>query len=300
MATRPVFLAKNTYPYYDTINVDFEWNRVLAKTQKQKNVIAIHDAFKRRMPDKRVLEISSKSMQEGGEALSAFSLPKYVPELGKSVPVECAYHAGKVFRSGGPYKELLTATPREAKKDTRLQTSGPLVKFTFESMDFPLVPKHAFYDYLYINALLENPDAGKTVLQYDAFTDVEFNPEKSIGCQARACAVFVGLSGAGLLEQVKKDDTFLSLYRAESQGIPEPIHHPVPAEETVKSPIIETVKTEQKIRIQPGDLLFHKKFGQGRIEAVGESTVEVIFPADDKKVLSLQWCTANCEILPNG
>ena len=36
-------------------------------------------------------------MQEGGESLSAFFLPKYVPELGKSVPVECVFQAGNII-----------------------------------------------------------------------------------------------------------------------------------------------------------------------------------------------------------
>lgn len=37
-------------------------------------------------------------------------------------------------------------------------------------------------------------------MKYDGFTDIEFNPEKSINCQARAAALFVSLSRRGLLE----------------------------------------------------------------------------------------------------
>lgn len=35
---------------------------------------------------------------------------------------------------------------------------------------------------------------------YTAFTDIEFNPLKSLNCQAKAVAVFVGLSKANLLK----------------------------------------------------------------------------------------------------
>ncbi|MCD7819634.1 MAG: hypothetical protein LUH07_11375, partial [Lachnospiraceae bacterium] len=71
MAERPVFVAKEKSPFYETVPIEFIWNGGFAKTQKQKNIMAIHENFRKRMPGKKVLEISSKSMQEGGEALRA-------------------------------------------------------------------------------------------------------------------------------------------------------------------------------------------------------------------------------------
>ena len=38
------------------------------------------------------------------------------------------------------------------------------------------------------------------ILKYDAFTDIEFNPDKSINCQAKSAALFVSLSKRNLLE----------------------------------------------------------------------------------------------------
>ena len=67
----------------------------------------MHNEFLRRKPDKKILEISSKSMQEYGNDLSAFFLQKYVPELGKKVPVECVFQSAKTFQKGGPYKDIL-------------------------------------------------------------------------------------------------------------------------------------------------------------------------------------------------
>ena len=41
-----------------------------------------------------------------------------------------------------------------------------------------LNPKTIFYDWLYINAVLENPLLAAELLKYNAFTDIEFNPKK--------------------------------------------------------------------------------------------------------------------------
>lgn len=185
MANRPVFVAKESAPFYRTMTIDFDWNSGFAKVQKQKNITAMHNEFSRRKPDKKILEISSKSMQEYGNDLSAFFLQKYVPELEKKVPVECVFQSAKTFQKGGPYKDILEVSPREAKRDGRLVTSGMLTGFTFENRVYPLEPKTIFYDYIYINALLENEKLVEEILKYDAFTDIEFNPSKSINCRQR-------------------------------------------------------------------------------------------------------------------
>ncbi len=69
MAVRPVYEVKESIPFFSCVNVEFEWNGGFARSQKQKNIRALHDNYQRRHDNKRVLEISSKSMQEGGEAL---------------------------------------------------------------------------------------------------------------------------------------------------------------------------------------------------------------------------------------
>ena len=152
-------------------------------------------------------------MQEEGVKLSAFNLMKYVPSIGKSIPVECVFQGGKVFAAGGPYTDLYDGSARDAKRDPRLKESGGLRSFYYEGQMVPLSPTTAFYDWLYINALLENPDLAQKLLEYDAFTDIEFNPDKSVNCQARTAAMFVALSRLGLVEQCRDFVTFLSLLR---------------------------------------------------------------------------------------
>ena len=213
MAQRPVFVPgvrKNTPEVY---RMEFEWNGGFAASQKQKNIDALHGAFLRRFPEKKVLEISSKSRDPLGVALSAFNLTLFLPELGYAVPVECVFQGGKVFAAGGPYTDLYTKTSREAKKDSRLKTGGELRSFFFGGRNYPLMPRTAFYNWLYLNALLEHPKLGKALMEYDGFTDIEFNPDRSINCQAEAAAVYVALARKGLAEQCRDFDRFLALMK---------------------------------------------------------------------------------------
>lgn len=211
MAKRPVFVPQEKASFARGIETEFSWNGGFAPSQKQKNIHALHGAFQAAHPDARILEIPSKSMQKNGPALSAFALPKYVPALGKSVPLENVFQAGKVFEHGGPYPDLLTLSPRDAKRDERLRTGGKLTGFVFDGKTYPTEPKTAFYDYLYITALLENPALTETVLSYNAFTDIEFNPQKSLNCQAAAAARFVSLHRLGLLKEPFPFEDFLHL-----------------------------------------------------------------------------------------
>ncbi len=213
MAERPVYVTTMKAPYVTVYKPEFTWNSGLNKVQKQKNIAAIHDAFHRLEPDLQVLEISSKSLQPLGVKLSAFNLPKYVPSLDRSVPMECVFQGGKIFAAGGPYTDLYTATARAAKKDERLKSSGELLGFAFESEQMPLIPRTAFYDWLYINALMENPELASAVMEFDAFTDIEFNPNKSLNCQARAAALFVAMSRLGRLDACRDFQSFLTAIR---------------------------------------------------------------------------------------
>lgn len=213
MANRPVFMPSRNVPFVDVFKCEFTWNGGFAVSQKQKNITALHQSFNQRFPDRKVLEISSKSMQDLGIKLSAFNLKKLVPSLGCGIPMECVFQGGKVFSGGGPYTDLYTVTAREAKRDPRLKSSGMLRGFFFEEKVMPLVPKTAFYNWLYANALLEKPDLTEQLLQFDAFTDIEYNPEKSTNGQAEAAALFVALSRQGLLEQCRDFDMFIQMLR---------------------------------------------------------------------------------------
>ncbi len=295
MANRPIYMPKTAAPYRTLYSAEFTWNSGLSVSQKQKNVTALHEAFAAHFPGKKVLEISSKSMQEGGVELSAFNLQKFVPSLGKSVPVEVVYHAGKVFRNGGPYTDLLNGTSREAKKDGRLQNSGALIGFRFEGRDFPIHPQTIFYDYLYLNALLENEELANIVLQYDAFTDIEFTPGKSISCQANSAALFVSLSRLGLIDKVRNFDDFLGLFEGKTTVIASTAAPAVPKPVSTEVP----VKAE-KPAVSVGDTVIHRVWQEGTVVSVDGSRVKVRFDTVGEKTLGLSWLVDNCEIRKNS
>ena len=214
MAKRPVFTICEEAPYHKTVSAEFVFNPGFAGMQKQKNVTALHESYKR-MSGENPLEISTKSLQPEGVALSAFNLMKYVPSLERSITVECAYQGSKVFEEGGPFRELYSKSSKEAKKDERLTTSGRVIAFNFEDEEYEAFPVSCFYDWLYIRALVENPEVSEKLLTYSSFTDIEFNPEKSINCQARAAAIFVSLSKANLIHQTEKFADFRGLFLKE-------------------------------------------------------------------------------------
>lgn len=203
MAKRPVFIPHSTDDtLVKTESVEFQWFPGLAVSQKQKSIAALHASTQETLGINRTLEISSKSLDPAGVALSAFNLMFTTVRPALTTSVECAFQGSKVFEGGGPFTDIFTLTSLEAKKDSRLKESGRLIGFKFFGVDWELEPQTAFYDWLYLNAIQKNEALCETVLQYEAFTDIEFNPERSINCQAYSVALFVALSKRGILTEV--------------------------------------------------------------------------------------------------
>ena len=203
MTTRPVFLPSlQNGPVVRTVPVSFKWHPGFALSQKQKNVQALHAAAAN-LGLRPLLEISTKSDEPLGRSLSAFNLRVGVaPD--RAVPIEIAYQASKMFEHGGPFSDIYAATPRDAKRDQRLRSSGRLVAFCFGGLRFPVNPPTAFYDWLFLRALVRAPELLTGLIGYAGFTDIEFNPERSLNCQARACATAVSLYERGLLIRCAK------------------------------------------------------------------------------------------------
>ncbi|MFF5400488.1 DUF6977 family protein [Peribacillus butanolivorans] len=201
MAERPVFISHlDRKDFVEKRNIEFEWFPGFSIKQKQKSILSFHENIKEKYPTLKVLEVSSKSNCKLGIELSAFNL-MVNGKNNTAFSVETAFQASKVFELGGPFVDLYQKNSREAKKDPRIRNSGQLLYFQFFSRKFELEPKTFFYDWLYINALHLNKELSNQVVEYDAFTDIEFNPQKSINCQARAAALYVSLYKLGLLEK---------------------------------------------------------------------------------------------------
>jgi len=198
--------------YLDTRNevqerdINFTWYPGFAVSQKQKSIIDFHkniiDIF--RVSPSEILEISSKSTQAIGKALSAFNLN--IDFKGKRATVEVFFQSSKVFEYGGPYIDMLNGSSIMAKKDGRLKDSGDLVGFDLLGTKWPTEPKTLFYDWLYINAVYYNKELHNRIINYNYFTDIEFNHKKSVNCQAKSASLYVSLYRKGLLDEVVRDE----------------------------------------------------------------------------------------------
>ncbi|SRR6266436_4700895 len=211
MAERPIFIpAPDTPGLVKEISCRLVWNSGFAPVQKKKNIKALHEAAAA-AGYSPLLEVSTKSEKKLGQHLSAFHLKVHTYQFG-DIPLECAFQGSKVFELGGPYSDLYSAEVKAAKHDPRLRSSGQLVAFQFENVSFPLEPKTAFYDWLYVNAIFPHREWLARLSRYAGFTDIEFNPERSVNCQARSCALFVALMAKNLLEDaVESPEAFIEL-----------------------------------------------------------------------------------------
>ena len=192
MATRPVYIpGLNSAQLVIPVEIEFQWFPGFSISQKQKSIAGLHTAAaQRNIPS--VLEISSKSPDKLGVQLSAFNL-QFPMQDGRYLSIENVFQSSKIFENGGPYLDLLGVSAKEAKTDPRLRSSGPLRGFCLAESDWPLQPVTAFYDWLYLTALKSAPDLATQLLGYDGFSDIEFNPNRSLNCQAASAALFVSL-----------------------------------------------------------------------------------------------------------
>ena len=302
MASRPVFQVFKNSPYYVQVNIEYDHTGGQAVDKKQKNITAIHEAYER-LHQGRVLEISTKSMQENGPELSAFNLKRSVEGLDEPVPIECIFQASKVFRDGGPYTDLMEGTAKKAKTDPRLKSSGPLTGFHFEGRDYPTEPVNAFYNYIYITALMEeaNSELSGTLNQYQAFTDIEFNPKSSLNCQACAAAIYVSLLRENKLRECRTFEGFVRTVYGdlkEAEGINlaydkvqkehaddflvgDVITHQCRKDETADSP--ETAGQEED-----------GSFGTGKVTKVEGGILTVDFDRAGVKRLAADFVRENC------
>ena len=210
---RPVFMPKvNSDNLVKTDMVRFERHVGFASRQKKKSINDLHQVIRKKYGFKQVLELSSKSGNKLSFLLSPLSLRVADEHDGQQYSVENAFQASSVFEYGGPYTDLLDVPPRQAKKDERLMSSGELTGYNYFGMEWSTEPLTAFYDWLYVNALKQNPQLHDEVMQYQAFTDITFNPKKSIHSAAYALAMFVALNKRELLDNIEDPAVFFNLY----------------------------------------------------------------------------------------
>ena len=183
MAVRTAFYVKDGKVVSRDVN--FEWFAGFSLAQKQRSIVSMHNALTTADSSAVPLEISTKGTDPLGVKLSAFNLKL------DGYALENVFQSSKVFENGGPYRDLLDVHPKEAKRDERIRNSGRIIGFNYAGNDFPTEPKTAFYDYIYISAVKQSltADEIQNIRKYSHFTDIEFNPSKSLNTQARTANI---------------------------------------------------------------------------------------------------------------
>lgn len=235
-ATRPFYCAsKRDGQAYIEDTVEFDWHSGMSWQVRQRSSDAMHEAILQRFAQSdlrpnEILEVSTASHDyDLGQALSAMNLIYTDPDTGESHPLENWFQSSKVFvkdgKECGPYKELLDVrlakryvNPHPDKKTVEQFDGDPLFEkiqseiggaamsyFRLFGEDYPLLPRSAFYDYLYVSALCQpqNSKLAEGLLGYRVFTDIMFNPgagkTRRFNTQARSCAIYTSLAKRGML-----------------------------------------------------------------------------------------------------
>lgn len=253
-ARRPFFAAKSVDKegciYYEEV-IEFDWHKGLSWQVRQRSSISFANEIEKLYPSVkgRILEVSTKSSNiELGSALSAMNLKYTDSNSSTTYSIENWFQSSKQFSKKGelfgPYTDLLKIDPRVAKRylnslldkkiidqyktDSlfmRIQKeikNADLHSFVFLGTNYKLEPKSAFYDFIYVKALVQNHELSTSIKKYKVFTDIEFNPVIKgnvvrYNTQARACAIFVALSNRGILEEALKCfDSFITCVNYES------------------------------------------------------------------------------------
>ena len=199
MAKRPFFIpGQSQDELVITKEVDFKWFRGFAKSQKQKSILSFHENISKQFKLNKILEISTKSKNKLGINLSAFNLKINFKK--KEYFLESLFQGSKVFSDQGPNKDIYEKKSNDAKTDERIKRND-LKEFVFFQKKFDL--NFDFYTWLYFIALNQNKELTNEILEYQAFTDIEFNPEKSMNCQAYSAALYCAMINNNFLDKDK-------------------------------------------------------------------------------------------------
>lgn len=92
MAQRPIYIPQvENDLLVKTEMVEFTYHSGFAVVQKQKSIDELHIASQEKFGFERILEVSSKSKQDLGVALSAFNLMITDQSKKETYSVECAF-----------------------------------------------------------------------------------------------------------------------------------------------------------------------------------------------------------------
>lgn len=192
MAVRVVYVpVLKGETFVVSCEVEFTWVPGTSLARRRLSRQSLHEAAIAAGFPTPILDISSYSDCDLGISLSALNL-----QTQWGVSLESIYQSGKVFEKGGPFPDIRDLNSVKAKTDPRLLESGTLLRYEFDGETWPLTPRSCFYTWLYLNALVQQPEKAKQVTDYRGFTDAAYSPRNKWGdpnCQAEAAALYVAL-----------------------------------------------------------------------------------------------------------
>lgn len=188
MAIRPIFISTSDIenPFIKE-DINFKWISGMSYIQKCKRRDSLKEEIEKIYDINKWLEVSTKSDKDIGIKLSALNLELITSS--KKISVENVYQNSKVFEN------------------------GKITGFKYGSTYFENDPYGMYYDYIYMLALYQHLDLIEQMKDYNIFTDIEFNPQKSLNTQGRAVAIFKTLLSNDYLKILENQNDFKKYYK---------------------------------------------------------------------------------------
>lgn len=189
MANRPIYISTGDInnPFTED-SISFEWKAGYSYANKCKRRDNLKKEIAKKYDIDKWLEVSSISDKDTGRRLSALNLMLTLTN-GNKYSVESIYQSSKVYND------------------------NHITGFKFNNTVFENNPYGMYYDYIYMVALYQNKDYHKIIDDYYLFTDLFFNPNKSLNTQARAIAIFKTLYDNDCLKLLESVKGFKEYYK---------------------------------------------------------------------------------------
>ena len=150
-----------------------------------------------------------------------------------------------------------------------------------------------------MHALDENKELADQICEYDAFTDIAFNPEKSINCQAYACAVYATLQRKGEVRNALESIDFLTSILGGNVHRTKVVTKPAQGKIIPKKTENDIAPQKEKVfSFRENDIIIHPKYGEGKIKSIEKGATESYITVDFgnlEKTLAGSWISANCK-----
>lgn len=189
MANRPIYISTGDInnPFTED-SISFEWKAGYSYVNKCKRRDNLKKEIAKKYDIDKWLEVSSISDKDIGRRLSALNLMLTLTN-GNKYSVESIYQSSKVYKD------------------------NHIIGFKFNNTVFENNPYGMYYDYIYMVALYQNKDYHEIIKDYYLFTDLFFNPNKSLNTQARAIAIFKTLHDNNCLKLLESVKGFKEYYK---------------------------------------------------------------------------------------